>query len=65
MMNVRAHMGDIELTCEGTPSEFIADLCCIIKAINDGLPETIRGIFYESLLQTLEEACIEGIYEGS
>ena len=59
MVNVRAHMGDIKMTCAGSPSELIADICCIIKAIGDGVPETYRDVFYESLYEVLGEVCTE------
>lgn len=62
MVNVRANMGDMEMTCEGDQPELIADICCIIKAIGEGVPEQYREVFYESLLQTLEEVCIEEAY---
>lgn len=59
MLNVKAHAGDMEMTCAGSPSELIADICCIIKAIGDGVPEGYRDVFFTSLYEVLGEVCTD------
>ena len=65
MVNVRAHMGDIKMTCAGTLSEVVADICCIVKAIGDGLPESDRYDYYLTLIQALQEDVFVAYSEGN
>ena len=65
MVNVRTYKGDLEMTCEGKTSELVADVCCIAKAVGDGVPELYRYFFYLMLSEAIEEEIFNQFSEGS